>query len=114
MLLLEVVVQFYLMKIEQKVTLKLQKIGSKIQPKYNNSFRVLVDTAKIAKKSGVIKGILLHQGESDIRDKNWPKNVKLIYDRILEELKLKEEDVPLLVEKLFLMKKGEYAIHTIK
>ena len=63
----------------------------------NNPFRVLVNTAKIAQKSGVIKGILLHQGESDTGDQNWPKNVKLVYDRILEELKLKEKNVPLLV-----------------
>ena len=102
------------MKIEQKVTLKLQKIGSKIQPKYNNSFRVLVDTAKIAKKSGVIKGILLHQGESDTRDKNWPKNVKLIYGRILEELKLKDEDAPLLVGEGVSNEEVDYSIHTIK
>ena len=39
----------------------------------------------------------MHQGESDTGDENWPKNVQLVYDRILEELKLKEEDVPLLV-----------------
>ena len=39
----------------------------------------------------------MHQGESDTGDKNWPENVKLVYDRILEELNLKTEDVPLLV-----------------
>ena len=62
----------------------------------NNPFRVLINAAKKAQKSGVIKGILLHQGEGDNGDQNWPNNVKKVYDRILEELSLNEEDVPLL------------------
>jgi len=66
----------------------------------NNPFRVLVNTAKEAQKYGVIKGILLHQGESDSGDQNWPKNVKIVYDNLLKELGLKEEDVPLLVGEL--------------
>jgi len=66
----------------------------------NNPFRVLVNTAKKAQKYGVIKGILLHQGESDSGDQNWPRNVKIVYDKLLEELSLKEEDVPLLVGEL--------------
>jgi len=72
----------------------------------NNPFRVLVNTAKQAQKSGVIKGILLHQGESDNGDQNWPKNVKLVYDRLLEELGLKEENVPLLVGELVSNEQG--------
>ena len=66
----------------------------------NNPFRVLVDTAKKAQQYGVIKGILLHQGESDTGDENWPNNVKIVYDRLLKELNLKEKDVPLLVGEL--------------
>ena len=72
----------------------------------NNPFRVLVDTAKKAQKDGVIKGILLHQGESDNGDQNWPNNVKLVYDRLLKELNLKEEEVPLLVWELVSNKEG--------
>ena len=72
----------------------------------NNPYRVLVNTAKKAQKSGVIKGILLHQGESDTGDQNWPNNVKIIYDRLLEELNLKEEDVPLLVGELVSNEEG--------
>ena len=72
----------------------------------NNPFRVLVNTAKRAQKYGIIKGILLHQGESDSGDKNWPKNVKNIYDKLLEELNLKEEDVPLLVGELVSREEG--------
>mgnify|MGYP003294703449 CR=1 FL=1 len=70
----------------------------KIAAQYgNNPFRLLMNRAKEAQKVGVIKGILLHQGESDTGDENWPKNVKLIYERMLKELSLKSEDVPLLV-----------------
>ena len=72
----------------------------------NNPFRVLVNTAKKAQKYGIIKGILLHQGESDSGDKNWPKNVKNIYDKLLEELNLKEEDIPLLVGELVSKEEG--------
>ena len=32
----------------------------------------LVEMAKLAQKEGVIKGILLHQGESNTNDKEWP------------------------------------------
>ena len=36
----------------------------------NHPYKVLVDAAKKAQKSGVIKGILLHQGESKTGDQN--------------------------------------------
>ena len=65
---------------------------------YNNDpYQSLIDAAKIAQKDGVIKGILLHQGETNTGDQNWPENVKIIYDRMLAELGLKYEDVALLV-----------------
>ena len=61
---------------------------------YNNDpYQSLIDAAKIAQKDGVIKGILLHQGETNTGDPNWPENVKIIYDRMLAELGLKYEDV---------------------
>lgn len=63
----------------------------------NNPYRRLMDMAKIAQKDGVIKGILLHQGESNNCDPNWPKNVKVIYDRMINELGLNPEDTPLLI-----------------
>ena len=65
-----------------------------------NPYQRLVDMAKLAQKSGVIKGILLHQGESNTNDKEWPKKVKGIYDNLMQELSLKPEDVPLLAGEL--------------
>jgi len=62
-----------------------------------NPYQRLVDMAKLAQKDGVIKGILLHQGESNTNDKEWPNKVKGIYENLLKDLNLKAEDVPLLV-----------------
>ena len=61
-----------------------------------NPYKHLVDMAKLAQKDGVIKGILLHQGESNTNDRQWPKKVKGIYENLLRDLNLKAEDVPLL------------------
>lgn len=56
----------------------------------------LVALARIAQTEGVIKGILLHQGESDTGDKTWPERVKVIYNRLLNDLGLTAEACPLL------------------
>ncbi len=61
-----------------------------------NPYQYLVETAKLAQKDGVIKGILLHQGESNTGDKQWPDKVKGIYDNLLQDLNLKAGEVPLL------------------
>lgn len=61
-----------------------------------NPYQYLVDQARRAQKDGVIKGILLHQGESNPNDKRWPNKVKGIYDNLIKDLNLKPEDVPLL------------------
>jgi len=61
-----------------------------------NPYRHLVDMAKVAQKDGVIKGILLHQGESNPNDREWTTKVKGIYDSLIEDLDLEAEDVPLL------------------
>ncbi len=52
--------------------------------------------AKLARKDGVIKGMLLHQGESNTGDKQWPDKVKGIYENLTQDLNLKPEKVPLL------------------
>ena len=40
-----------------------------------NPYKRLVDMAKLAQRDGVIKGILLHQGESNTNDTLWTKKV---------------------------------------
>jgi hypothetical protein len=62
-----------------------------------NPYQHLVEMGKLAQKSGVIRGILLHQGESNTNDPEWPAKVKSVYENLLQDLGLKAEDVPLLV-----------------
>lgn len=61
-----------------------------------NPYGRLVEMAKIAQRSGVIKGILLHQGESNTNDTLWPQKVKLVYDNLMKDLDLNSKKVPLL------------------
>ena len=56
----------------------------------------LVEMAKLAQKSGVIKGILLHQGESNTGDTSWPGKVNGVYNNLLKDLNLNADEVPLL------------------
>lgn len=56
----------------------------------------LLELAKLAQRSGVIKGVLLHQGESNTNDTLWTKKVKGIYDSLIKDLGLKAKAVPLL------------------
>ena len=72
----------------------------------NNPFRYLVDRAKEAQKVGVIKGILLHQGCSNNGQQDWPDKVNLIYTRLLKELNLSQDEVPLLVGELLQQNQG--------
>jgi len=65
-----------------------------------NPYQRLVDMAKIAQQDGVIKGILLHQGESNPSDQQWCNKVKGIYDNLMKDLNLKPEDVPFLAGEL--------------
>ncbi len=65
-----------------------------------NPYARLVEMAKIAQKSGVIKGILLHQGESNANDTLWTKKVKAVYDNLLSDLNLNPQQVPLLAGEL--------------
>ncbi|MFA5752600.1 MAG: sialate O-acetylesterase [Bacteroidales bacterium] len=62
----------------------------------NDPYKWLVDLAKRAQKDGVISGILLHQGESNIGEEDWPLKVKSVYVNLLKDLDLKAENVPLI------------------
>ncbi len=61
-----------------------------------NPYGRLVEMAKLAQKDGIIKGILLHQGESNTNDTLWPQKVKVVYDNLLSDLCLNPDSVPLL------------------
>ena len=63
----------------------------------NNPYGRLVDMAKIAQQQGVIKGILLHQGETNTGQSTWPSRVKGIYDNPISDLGLNASQTPLLV-----------------
>ena len=64
---------------------------------YNdNPYERLVTLAKKAQKDGVIKGVLMHQGESNTGDPEWANKVQNVYDHLLDDLQLKPEEVPLL------------------
>lgn len=62
----------------------------------NRPYIRLVEAAKEAQKVGVIKGILLHQGETNTGSPTWTTQVKTIYDRLIDELNLNPEEVPIL------------------
>ena len=66
----------------------------------------LVAMAKKAQRKGVISGILMHQGETNTGDPKWPADVKTVYENLLRDLKLKAEDVPLLVGEVVAADRG--------
>lgn len=61
-----------------------------------NPYARLLAMGREVKKAGVIKGILLHQGESNTNDPAWASKVKLIYERLLQDLDLNAAEVPLI------------------
>ncbi|WP_339880635.1 sialate O-acetylesterase [uncultured Algoriphagus sp.] len=71
-----------------------------------NPYGSLVELAKLAQKDGVIKGILLHQGESNTGDKSWPGKVEGVYDNLLSDLGLAPDSVPLLAGELVSAEQG--------
>ncbi|MEO8887242.1 MAG: sialate O-acetylesterase [Mucilaginibacter sp.] len=56
----------------------------------------LLALAKEAQKVGVIKGMLLHQGESNPNDSLWTTKVKALYDHLNKDLGLDPKKTPLL------------------
>ena len=64
---------------------------------YNdNPYERLLSLARKAQQNGVIKGVLIHQGESNTGDPKWAEKVQNVYDRLLGDLQLKPEETPLL------------------
>lgn len=83
-------------KYESYVTTAPDWMKGMIKEYDGNPYGRLVEMAKIAQKSGVIKGILLHQGESNTGDTLWTKKVKIVYDNLMKDLNLDPKKVPLL------------------
>lgn len=61
-----------------------------------NPYGRLVELAQAAQQEGVIKGILMHQGESNTGDTEWPAKVQGVYNNLLADLGLEANSVPLL------------------
>ena len=62
----------------------------------NDPLGRLIQMGKLAQQQGVIKGILLHQGESNNGQSTWAEKVKKVYLRICYALGLNPAEVPLL------------------
>jgi hypothetical protein len=69
---------------------------TKIRDYEGNPYKYLIDLARLAQKDGVIKGILLHQGETNTGQVQWPLFVNKIYNNMLDDLSLSACSVPLL------------------
>lgn len=68
-----------------------------IMKEYDNApYQRLLEGARKAQQDGVIKGILLHQGESNTGNPEWPLMVKKIYDDLLSDLGLQPNSIPLI------------------
>lgn len=69
---------------------------NKIKYYGGSPYHRLLSLAKQARNDGVIKGILLHQGETNTGDEQWPEYVKKVYYDLLADLDLSASEVPLL------------------
>lgn len=63
----------------------------------NYPYGKLVEMAKIAQKSGVIKGIIYHQGETDANASYWNESLYNLYNNLLTDLGLSLDSVPLIL-----------------
>ncbi len=70
--------------------------AEKITAYGGNPYQHLINLGLLAKQKGVIKGILLHQGETNSGDTNWPNYVKAVYENLIADLSLNASEVPLL------------------
>jgi hypothetical protein len=71
-----------------------------------SAYAWLLELAKQAQNDGVIKGILLHQGETNNGQTDWPEKVKKVYDDFIEDLELEASETPLLVGELLYQNQG--------
>jgi hypothetical protein len=76
-----------------------------------NPYGRIIEMAKKAQQIGVIKGILLHQGESNNGDEKWPGMVKKIYKDMLHDLGLRASEVPIFVGETLYKEMGSDACY---
>lgn len=80
----------------------------------NDPLGRLIEMGKKAQEKGVIKGILLHQGESNNGQADWAEKVAKVYKRICYRLGLNPAEVPLLAgETLYQEMGGGCSWHNI-
>jgi hypothetical protein len=78
-----------------------------VPAKYNKSaYAWLLDLAKLAQKDGVLKGFIMHQGETMPDSTQWPGQVKAVHDSLISDLKLDPSKTPLLVGELLYKSAG--------
>jgi len=71
-----------------------------------NPYQYLIDLAQLAELDGVIKGILLHQGETNTGQDEWPSYVKKIYNDMINDLGLNTDSIPLLAGEVLYADQG--------
>lgn len=71
-----------------------------------NPYAKIIEMANLAQQSGVIKGILLHQGETNNGQPDWPLKVKKIYYDILNDLDIEPNSIPLLAGEMLYQDQG--------
>lgn len=80
----------------------------------NDPLGRLIEMGKLAQKKGTIKGILLHQGESNNGESDWCEKVGKVYTRICCALGLNPAETPLLAgETLYADQGGACSWHNI-
>ena len=78
-------------------TIKPEWLKNEIAAYGGNPYGRLIELARKAQNDGVIRGILLHQGETDAYNDRWLEKVRKIYNDIIADLNLDPKKVPLIV-----------------
>ena len=71
-----------------------------------NPYAKIIEMAKLAQQKGVIKGILLHQGESNNGQTDWPRKIQKIYNNMLKDLNIEPNSIPLLAGEMLQQDQG--------
>jgi hypothetical protein len=82
---------------------------------YANLYDAIIKNAKIAQEAGgVIKGIIVHQGESGVGQNGitWANMLKEIYNNILEDLGLPANSIPIVLGQLWNSGNGPDGVFT--